>query len=391
MIDPTPYRHEPVLFRIALVVSIVLWLVLLVGTVGFVLLCNAVRISTEQYPEIYSLYLECCARLEMDEEPRLYLLQSEGLLNALACRFLRRNYVVLYSTVVDALKSHPDSLRFYLGHELCHVKRGHLGWSFWLFPAKLMPLLGAAYARARESSCDRYGLACSSSPIDALRALAVIASGNEQWRKLNVRAFQDQALETGGFWMSYHELTSGYPWLCKRVARVAEAAGMSGEEAADSGFPRRHWLAWVLGALTPNIGLGYGSGVFSLLWIVVVIGILAAVAIPAYQDYVVRAKVQQSLGNADGVSAAIGAFVQARNALPPSLDAIDVAHLAEGPDFGITLGEGGAFTVIYHGPSVLEGATIEFVPFRAEDQSIRWRCTGGTLQLKFRPPRCRSE
>lgn len=406
MIEVAPYSKEPTLFRISLAVAIVLWLLLMVGTVGialfYVLLAgliylfaqsgfvaylkgNAVEVSSRQYPLLHGHYLACCERLQIGKPPQLYVLQSEGMVNALAARFLNRNYVVLFSGVVDALEKHPESLRFYMGHELCHVVRGHLKWSLLLWPAKLLPLLGPAYARAQESSCDRYGLACCANPLDAIRAMAAIASGSALWSRLNVRAFRDQCEETGHFWMAFHELTSAYPWLCKRVGRVA--AWVDGTEET---FPRRHALAWLLAAFVPNLGMRGGGNPVTLILVVAVIGILAAVAIPAYQDYTVRARVAQSLDIATTISQGIAEHVETHRAVPGSLGEIGVPDdYAEGAVEGIELGPDGQFVITYRGAGVIEGSTIEFVPYMDSDNAIQWDCMGGSMPPRLRPSQCR--
>ena len=61
--------------------------------------------------------------------------QSVGMLNALAVRFMRQDYVVLLSNIVDALKDRPEAIRFYMGHELAHIQRRHLTRHWWLAPA----------------------------------------------------------------------------------------------------------------------------------------------------------------------------------------------------------------------------------------------------------------
>jgi hypothetical protein len=58
--------------------------------------------------------------------PEAYLLQMGGMLNAFATRFLGRDFLVLYSDVVDGLADNPDALNFYIGHEIGHIKRKHL-------------------------------------------------------------------------------------------------------------------------------------------------------------------------------------------------------------------------------------------------------------------------
>src|SRR5262245_58141762 len=154
----------------------------------------------------------------------------------------------------------------------------HLSWQFLRWPVLWLPLVGAAYSRARESTCDRHGAACSSSPDNAARALAALAAGGERWQQLDLKAYVEQARQTSGFWMSFHELTGAYPWLTKRIWRVIDR---------DTPVPKRHRGAYLLAAFVPYAGrLGGG---FGLLMLIYVVGVLAAIAIPAYQDYVARA------------------------------------------------------------------------------------------------------
>ena len=87
----------------------------------------------------------------------LQRLERQRRANAFATRFFGRNFVVLLSDVVDAMEAQPDGINFYIGHEIGHLKRQHLRWSALLAPASFVPLLGAAYARAREYTCDRHG------------------------------------------------------------------------------------------------------------------------------------------------------------------------------------------------------------------------------------------
>lgn len=180
---PLVYKNEKPLFIISLIISSLFWLGLLIGTMGTLLIWvliiflfylfahsgfiaylkgNAVKVTEQQYPDLYRMHQECCARLGMDKIPELYLLCSDGMLNALATRFLRKNFVVLFSDIVDALDERPEAVRFYIGHELGHIARNHLGWGPVLLPASILPLLGAAYSRAREYTCDLHGLACAS-------------------------------------------------------------------------------------------------------------------------------------------------------------------------------------------------------------------------------------
>jgi Zn-dependent protease with chaperone function len=230
---------------------------------------NSVRVTQEQFPDLHALYLQSCQRLGIDKRPEFYLAQADGMLNAMATRFMRRDYVVLLSGVVEALEDRPQAIKFYMGHELAHIQRKHLSRHWWLWPGMIFPLLSPAYSRACEYTCDRHGFACSDNLEDAKRALAVLVAGPDRWKTLNIGAFEAQAKESGGFWMAVNELTADYPWLCKRMMVLENRSAL---------FPRRSFFAWMIAAVSPR--LGYGGAIIGFLyWIL--LGILTLVLVGA--------------------------------------------------------------------------------------------------------------
>jgi len=193
MVDELVYPHERVLGTITLMLGLVVWLALVAGTFGIALLFlalgfvlylfaqsaliahikgNGVELSATQFPDLYSQFRQCCDRLKIESPPQAYILNGNGGLNAFATKFLGTQYVVLMSDVVDAMDKHVDGVRFYIGHELGHLRMKHLSGHLLRWPVLWLPLLGAAYSRARETTCDRHGLACSTSGEGAARALA---------------------------------------------------------------------------------------------------------------------------------------------------------------------------------------------------------------------------
>jgi hypothetical protein len=204
-----------------------------------------------------------------------------GMLNAFATRFLGNHFIVLYSDVVDGLADNPDALNFYIGHEIGHIKRKHLSWATFLMPAAVLPLIGPAYSRAREYTCDRHGLAACDNPQNAEHGLAVLAAGGKRARMMNHGAYVAQSRQTEGFWMSFHELVGDYPWLVKRMAAVRALS--AGQELRQ---PSRNKLAAVLALFVPRTGMGGGAAIVP----VFVIAVMAAVAVPAYKSYQQRAQ-----------------------------------------------------------------------------------------------------
>ena len=253
MKDALVYPREHTLGAITLVLGLLAWLLIIVGTLGLALIYlllvfliylfaqsaliswlrgNGVLLSAAQLPDLRARFDACCDKLGMTDKPEAYLLQGGGILNAFAARFIGRHYIVLLSDIVDAMDEHPDGINFYFGHELGHVRMKHLTGFLWRAPVLWLPLLGAAYSRAREYTCDRHGRACCETPESAARALVALAAGAERWKQVDLGAYAEQAVLSRGFWMSYHELTGGYPWLTKRTLRVldpeAKAPGRSG-------------------------------------------------------------------------------------------------------------------------------------------------------------------
>ncbi len=324
-------------------------------------------------PDLHAHFLACCQRLGMSSQPAAYVLNGNGVLNAFATKFLRAKFVVLNSGVVDALESRREAVRFYMGHELGHLRMKHLQGRRLRLPALWLPLLGAAYSRARESTCDRHGAACCDSGEEAVRALSVLAAGESRWKDLNLASYTRQAEHGRGFWMSLHELLAGYPWLVKRALRVM---------GDGTPVPRRHPLAWIPALFFPYAGR-LGSG-FGLLILVYIIGIIAAIAIPAYQAYTVRARLELTLQRVAPIERRLGEFYESRHVVPESLAAVGIAaRLDDGTELSLDSAH------MQLSASTPYGELL-FTPLLDNAGNVRWRCSGGQgakpAQL---PPECR--
>jgi Zn-dependent protease with chaperone function len=160
--------------------------------------------------------------LGLARAPDVFVLQAGGLLNAFATRFLGRDFVVLYSDVLAVAEAEGEAVvGFIAAHELAHVVRGHLKHRWLITPARLVPYLGTAYARACEYTCDRFAAHCQ--PDGAVDGLLMLAAGTQLYRRVDARQFARQVESEGGFWVRRAELMSSHPTLPKRVAALIAA------------------------------------------------------------------------------------------------------------------------------------------------------------------------
>lgn len=336
---------------------------------------HGVVVSEWQLPELYQHLLHCCETLGVSEPPGMYVINGNGALNAFATWFLGRQYVVLLSSVVDAVDGNPGGVRFYIGHEIGHLQRHDRALVAALrAPALVLPLLGAAYSRARETTCDRHGRACCDSGEQAARAVAILSAGAQQWARLSLDGCRRQAAAGRGFWMSFHELTASYPWTAKRIVRALD-------EAPE--LPGRHPLAFVLAAFVPYAGR-VPAGI-ALLMYVYVVGIAAAIAVPGYQHYRTQSQLTAALNDTRHARDVLAARYSASGRIPATLAEVDVptqtaSHVAVGYEpngMKLTLGDG--------------KARIVLTPFQQAQGVIGWRCApGAEVDPKAVPFVCRS-
>ncbi|MEA3192825.1 MAG: hypothetical protein QOD26_1158 [Betaproteobacteria bacterium] len=121
------------------------------------------------------------------------------------------------------------------------------------------------------------------------------------------------------------------------------------------------------------------------------VGILAAVAIPAYDDYGQRAKVSEVIVSGSALRTAVTEHYAETKRLPSSIQEIKGAPTSTDSKWGIaTLGENGVITLtLARQMGAASDKTILMRPTVA-GASLNWDCTGGTLPPKFRPRSCRA-
>jgi len=294
-------KKERTLFGISAAVSLIVWIVVAVSVIGLaysvlvavaVLMAhallmahvtgNGVRVSSAQLPEIWTKAQEASRKLGLARAPEVYVVQAGGILNAFATKLLSRRFVIIYSELLDACDigepGQMSELDFILGHEIGHLAAGHLAWQWFLLPARIVPLLGPAYSRAREYTCDLCGQAVVDDLAISSRALAILAAGGRAGRRVNLDMFVEQVTETGRFWMAIFELNASHPFLSKRVAALRTSTG----QRPVANVPR-NVLAY---PLAPVLGLAAGG---PLLIVMIVTYATVIAMLPTIKRYVGQA------------------------------------------------------------------------------------------------------
>ncbi|MGB4811993.1 MAG: pilin [Methylophilaceae bacterium] len=145
-----------------------------------------------------------------------------------------------------------------------------------------------------------------------------------------------------------------------------------------------------VGELVGNGGTS-GAALIAVLVIVfvAVIGILAAIAIPAYQDYVNRAKTTQALYLGKQVSLAVTDYYAQHNVAPANLAEAGFNGTAAADPALITLNPKSGVISMTMSNAVLKGKSLQLVPALNDANEISWTCMSEDIKDSLLPIECR--
>ncbi len=161
-----------------------------------------------------------------------------------------------------------------------------------------------------------------------------------------------------------------------------------------------------------------GFTLIELMIVIAIIGILAAIAIPAYQDYTIRGQVSEGLTLAASAKAQVSEFYSNRGEAPLNREKAGMTPAAADTNGNYVQSldvTNGVITVTYaNNPPAqrankqIDGKTVTVVPYVSKDGTVSWKCrvvgstaapaglimpgaanAVGTVEARFAPAECR--
>jgi Tfp pilus assembly protein PilE len=127
----------------------------------------------------------------------------------------------------------------------------------------------------------------------------------------------------------------------------------------------------------------------ALLWVIMVLGILAAIAIPAYQEYTVRARVSEAVTVGKSATASVAEYYRQHQQLPDNLAQAGFSAPLPSSVRDITLNTQNGVVTMTMALKAIEGQKLELVPRMDQDNQITWQCTSEEIRRNFLPSQCR--
>jgi type IV pilus assembly protein PilA len=120
-----------------------------------------------------------------------------------------------------------------------------------------------------------------------------------------------------------------------------------------------------------------GFTLIELMIVVAIIGILAAIAIPAYQNYTIRAQVTEGLNLADGWKTAVGEYYANLGSMPADIAALNGTAASTGKYVKSIKINNGAIESMFGTNQVnqtISGKLLALLPYTNSNNDIVWIC-----------------
>jgi Zn-dependent protease with chaperone function len=188
-----------------------------------------VRVSPRQFPEIYDAGSVAASRLSSPQVPIYVKRSSEQ--NIYTLGLSSQPLIVITSSMIDQMSN--ESLQFFIGREIGHIRAGHAWLRTLLRPlGSGIPVIGKLldsvifgdWMNRTELTADRAGfIACDSLTV-AVSTMLKFGVGTRLFEKLDIREFLEQLNDVRSVGGRVTEIVSEQPYLIQRIRRLVRFA-----------------------------------------------------------------------------------------------------------------------------------------------------------------------
>ena len=131
--------------------------------------------------------------------------------------------------------------------------------------------------------------------------------------------------------------------------------------------------------------LQQGFTLIELMIVVAIVGILAAIALPAYQDYVIRSKMSEALAAIAACKTSVAEYASSHTTFPPNVTASGCSTLATKYVAALDVSAVGAITATSQGTGAVPECTLTLTPNNAPTAITVWVGTFANCSSKYVP------